>query len=69
MKTCGNCENWYECECGCKDGFCVIDKEFYYKYAEIGDCRCYDGPDDEPERPHYQTDYERDNPRDPVVER
>jgi hypothetical protein len=32
------------------------------------DCGSYDGPEDTPE-PHYQTEVERDNPRDPIIER
>lgn len=67
MKTCGDCENFSPCCEICKRGWCYVGEEFTGKYDEA--CECYDGPNDEPGKPHYQSEYERDNPRDPIIER
>ena len=66
MKTCGNCNNITVCDCE-QHGYCDMQKCFYALDADADDCESYDGPEDTPE-PHYQSEYERDNPRDPIVE-
>lgn len=69
MKTCRKCPTIKECDCG-KHGYCDVQQGFYELDADADECEYYDGPDDEPVfRPHYQTETQRDNPRDPVIER
>ena len=69
MKICGDCENYKECP-GCGDtGWCIVIREFMDSQDSAVNCDDYDGPDDEPLKPHYQTENQRDNPRDPIIER
>lgn len=68
MKTCGKCLIIKKCECE-KHGYCDIQQAFYDLFADADECEYYDGPDDEPTKSHYQTETQRDNPRDPVIER
>jgi hypothetical protein len=67
MKTCGNCHYLNLCQCG-KEGWCKEYDGFLNITDSADDCGSYDGPEDTPE-PHYQTEVERDNPRDPIIER
>ena len=59
MKICLNCFQFRICPCN-SHGWCDIDEDF----TDIKDC-CddYDGPSDE------EDTTERDNPRDPIIER
>ena len=68
MKICGKCVLINACDCG-KHGYCDVQQGFYELDADASDCDYYDGPSDEPEKPHYKSEVERDNPRDPVIER
>ena len=62
MKTCGKCVLINACDCG-KHGYCDVQQGFYKLDADASDCDYYDGPSDEPDTT------ERDNPRDPIIER
>mgnify|MGYP001190375562 CR=1 FL=1 len=70
MKTCKNCYNFKDCPCG-NHGWCVIHDDFFEVDADADDCECYAGEytAEEKDIPHYQTETERDNPRDPIIER
>lgn len=61
MKICGECSCYNECPCG-RHGYCGRMEDFI-SHSE-GACCAYDGPDNTEE-----DTTERDNPRDPIVER
>jgi hypothetical protein len=58
---CGECSCYNECPCG-RHGYCGRMEDFI-SYSEEA-CCAYDGPDNTEE-----DTIQRDNPRDPVIER
>lgn len=67
MKTCQSCYHFHMCLCG-DHGWCEKQEEHYELNAPADDCDYYTGEYEPPEH-HYQSDYERDNPRDNIIEK
>ena len=69
IKICSNCAEFHECP-GCHHGWCAAMEDFVNGNVDAEDCEDYIGCGaTPPTKTNYQSEIERDNPRDPVVER